>query len=159
MARAEAQVVLPEATPIPAYQFEFPTENQRLVEQSPMRYQLAIPLGPIRTADVNTGIVRVEYFMDGNKVGEAARPTFEIRDVETGPGKTEEHMFQLWQLDDQVPLSSLQRDLQTLKGGAQLAGIGAVFFAETPDAAFWSGAGLLVCGIALVIIEPKGHAH
>lgn len=37
--------------------------------------------------------------------------------------------------------------------------LGAVFFAETPDAAFWSGAGLLVCGIALVIIEPKGHAH
>ena len=108
MARAEAQVVLPEAAPIPGYQFEFPTENQRLVEQSPMRYQLAIPLGPIRTADVNTGIVRVEYFMDGNKVGEAARPTFDIRDVATGPGKTEEHMFQLWQLDDQVPLSSLQ---------------------------------------------------
>ena len=37
--------------------------------------------------------------------------------------------------------------------------LGTVFFAETPDAAFWSGAGLLVCGIALVIIEPKGHAH
>ncbi len=37
--------------------------------------------------------------------------------------------------------------------------LGAMFFAETPDAAFWSGAGLLVCGIALVIIEPKGHAH
>ncbi|WP_296510954.1 DMT family transporter [Rhodoferax sp.] len=37
--------------------------------------------------------------------------------------------------------------------------LGAVFFAETPDTAFWGGAGLLVCGIALVIIEPKGHAH
>jgi drug/metabolite transporter (DMT)-like permease len=37
--------------------------------------------------------------------------------------------------------------------------LGAIFFAEAPDAAFWGGAGLLVCGIALVIIEPKGHAH
>ncbi len=37
--------------------------------------------------------------------------------------------------------------------------LGAVFFSEAPDAAFWGGAGLLVCGIALVIIEPKGHAH
>jgi S-adenosylmethionine uptake transporter len=37
--------------------------------------------------------------------------------------------------------------------------LGAVFFAEKPEAAFWAGAGLLVCGIALVIVEPKGHAH
>ncbi|NBX21614.1 MAG: DMT family transporter [Betaproteobacteria bacterium] len=37
--------------------------------------------------------------------------------------------------------------------------LGAVCFSETPDAAFWGGAGLLVCGIALVIIEPQGHAH
>lgn len=36
--------------------------------------------------------------------------------------------------------------------------LGYVFFAETPVAAFWAGAGLLVCGIALVIIEPSGHA-
>nr|WP_315466072.1 DMT family transporter [uncultured Rhodoferax sp.] len=37
--------------------------------------------------------------------------------------------------------------------------MGAVFFRETPATAFWGGAGLLVCGIALVIIEPRGHAH
>lgn len=37
--------------------------------------------------------------------------------------------------------------------------LGYLFFAEVPDAGFWLGAGLLVCGIALVIIEPKGHAH
>ncbi len=37
--------------------------------------------------------------------------------------------------------------------------LGAVFFNERPDAAFWAGAGLLVCGIALVIIEPQGHAR
>jgi len=37
--------------------------------------------------------------------------------------------------------------------------LGYIFFAEVPAAAFWMGAGLLVCGIALVIIEPKGHAH
>ena len=36
--------------------------------------------------------------------------------------------------------------------------LGAIFFAEVPDLAFWLGAGLLVCGIALVIIEPTGHA-
>ncbi|WP_394792443.1 DMT family transporter [Rhodoferax sp.] len=36
--------------------------------------------------------------------------------------------------------------------------LGYVFFNETPAAAFWTGAGLLVCGIALVIIEPSGHA-
>ncbi|WP_168224671.1 DMT family transporter [Rhodoferax aquaticus] len=35
--------------------------------------------------------------------------------------------------------------------------LGAVFFSEVPDAAFWMGAGLLVCGIALVIIEPSGR--
>jgi drug/metabolite transporter (DMT)-like permease len=37
--------------------------------------------------------------------------------------------------------------------------LGAVFFAETPDMAFWMGAGLLVCGIALVIIEPIGRSR
>lgn len=36
--------------------------------------------------------------------------------------------------------------------------LGYVFFAETPAAAFWAGAGLLVCGIALVIVEPSGRA-
>ncbi|MCX7279119.1 MAG: DMT family transporter [Burkholderiales bacterium] len=36
--------------------------------------------------------------------------------------------------------------------------LGYVFFAESPAAAFWAGAGLLVCGIALVIVEPSGHA-
>jgi len=36
--------------------------------------------------------------------------------------------------------------------------LGYVLFAETPAAAFWAGAGLLVCGIALVIVEPSGHA-
>jgi S-adenosylmethionine uptake transporter len=35
--------------------------------------------------------------------------------------------------------------------------LGYLFFAEVPDIAFWLGAGLLVCGIALVIIEPQGH--
>lgn len=37
--------------------------------------------------------------------------------------------------------------------------LGYLVFSEMPDASFWLGAGLLVCGIALVIIEPKGHAH
>lgn len=36
--------------------------------------------------------------------------------------------------------------------------LGYLVFAETPDVTFWLGAGLLVCGIALVIIEPQGHA-
>lgn len=36
--------------------------------------------------------------------------------------------------------------------------LGYLVFAETPERAFWLGAGLLVCGIGLVIIEPSGHA-
>jgi drug/metabolite transporter (DMT)-like permease len=36
--------------------------------------------------------------------------------------------------------------------------LGYLFFAEIPATAFWLGAGLLVGGIALVIIEPPGHA-
>ena len=36
--------------------------------------------------------------------------------------------------------------------------LGYLFFAETPGPAFWAGAGLLVCGIALVIVEPSGRA-
>ena len=35
--------------------------------------------------------------------------------------------------------------------------LGHVFFAETPDLVFWAGAGLLVCGIAVVIVEPQGR--
>ncbi|RFO96078.1 hypothetical protein DIC66_15275 [Rhodoferax lacus] len=35
--------------------------------------------------------------------------------------------------------------------------LGHVFFAETPTLAFWGGAGLLVCGIAVVIVEPQGR--
>lgn len=35
--------------------------------------------------------------------------------------------------------------------------LGWVLFAERPSAAFWAGAGLLVCGIALVIVEPAGR--
>jgi len=37
--------------------------------------------------------------------------------------------------------------------------LGYLIFSEIPDASFWFGAGLLVCGIGLIIIEPKGHAH
>lgn len=36
--------------------------------------------------------------------------------------------------------------------------LGWLLFSEVPGASFWSGAGLLVCGIALVIVEPSGHA-
>lgn len=36
--------------------------------------------------------------------------------------------------------------------------IGYLVFSERPEASFWLGAGLLVCGIALVIVEPTGHA-
>jgi S-adenosylmethionine uptake transporter len=36
--------------------------------------------------------------------------------------------------------------------------VGWLWFAEIPEQAFWLGAGLLVAGIALVIIEPKGRA-
>jgi S-adenosylmethionine uptake transporter len=36
--------------------------------------------------------------------------------------------------------------------------LGWLLFAEVPSASFWGGAGLLVCGIALVIVEPSGHA-
>lgn len=35
--------------------------------------------------------------------------------------------------------------------------LGWLVFAETPARAFWLGAGLLVCGIALVIVEPTGR--
>jgi S-adenosylmethionine uptake transporter len=35
--------------------------------------------------------------------------------------------------------------------------LGRVFFNETPEAVFWLGAGLLVCGIAMVILEPRGR--
>ncbi len=34
--------------------------------------------------------------------------------------------------------------------------LGYLVFCETPEVTFWLGAGLLVCGIALVITEPKG---
>ena len=37
--------------------------------------------------------------------------------------------------------------------------LGYLVFSEQPELSFWLGAGLLVCGIALVIIEPEGHAH
>jgi S-adenosylmethionine uptake transporter len=37
--------------------------------------------------------------------------------------------------------------------------LGYLVFSEQPETTFWLGAGLLVCGIALVIVEPKGHAH
>ncbi|WP_269530973.1 DMT family transporter [Chitinimonas sp. BJYL2] len=36
--------------------------------------------------------------------------------------------------------------------------VGWLWFAELPTQAFWAGAGLLVVGIAIVIIEPKGRA-
>jgi S-adenosylmethionine uptake transporter len=36
--------------------------------------------------------------------------------------------------------------------------LGYLFFSEVPQVTFWLGAGLLVCGIALVIVEPQGHA-
>jgi S-adenosylmethionine uptake transporter len=35
--------------------------------------------------------------------------------------------------------------------------LGKVFFDEIPKLAFWAGAGLLVCGIAIVIVEPQGR--
>ena len=35
--------------------------------------------------------------------------------------------------------------------------MGRVFFNETPELVFWAGAGLIVCGIALVIVEPSGR--
>ncbi|PHV12285.1 DMT family transporter [Chitinimonas sp. BJB300] len=37
--------------------------------------------------------------------------------------------------------------------------IGWLWFSEVPGQAFWMGAGLLVAGIAIVIIEPKGRAE
>ncbi len=37
--------------------------------------------------------------------------------------------------------------------------IGYLVFSERPGTSFWLGAGLLVCGITLVIIEPKGSSH
>lgn len=36
--------------------------------------------------------------------------------------------------------------------------LGWLLFSEIPALRFWAGAGLLVCGIALVIVEPSGHA-
>jgi S-adenosylmethionine uptake transporter len=35
--------------------------------------------------------------------------------------------------------------------------LGWILFSEQPTTAFWAGAGLLVCGIALVIVEPSGR--
>jgi S-adenosylmethionine uptake transporter len=36
--------------------------------------------------------------------------------------------------------------------------MGRLFFDETPALIFWAGAALLVCGIAVVIVEPQGRA-
>lgn len=37
-------------------------------------------------------------------------------------------------------------------------GLGWLLFSEVPATVFWAGAGLLVCGIALVIVEPSGRS-
>ncbi|ARU56628.1 hypothetical protein OLMES_2578 [Oleiphilus messinensis] len=95
---------------IPEFNFEKPSENTRIVENT--SYQLAVShnLGIIPDNATRSGIAYVEFFADGIKVGESYYPTFDKRISSEGPELTE--LFEVWQAQISAPgISTTQTTL------------------------------------------------
>lgn len=88
---------------IPAYEFEYPVNNQRFVEKSRILYQISHRLGILTELYGNTrsGIERIEYFSDDLKVAESLFAGFEIRE-ELIVGKTEKVLYEVWRAEGDV---------------------------------------------------------
>ncbi|WP_443190685.1 Ig-like domain-containing protein [Pseudomonas indica] len=86
---------------VPAFTFETPVDAQRVVENSQIRAVIAASLGVLPDVEYQSGISRVEYFMDGRKVGETLFPVLEQRPLPSDPNRKE--LFELWLVDLTVP--------------------------------------------------------
>ena len=91
-APSKVKVVAEVQDDAPDVQFELPVTMQRCVEGSPIRYQIAVPLGD---GSSGSNITYVEYYLDGSKVGEVSYPLFETRPTPDGKSK----VFEIWRLD------------------------------------------------------------
>ena len=94
---AEPQADLPE------YGFEKPVSMQRLIEDTPVLMQIAVPMGPLDEPVTGDTISYVNFYMDGRLVGETYFPIFEERlDSRGNP-----LFYELWRLSVPVkPIST-----------------------------------------------------
>ena len=63
---------------------DLPISMQRCVEESPIRYQLIIP---VADAGASSNISYAEFYLDGRRLGEAFVPFYETRNSKDGYGQ------------------------------------------------------------------------
>ena len=98
-APAQSVEVVAESEPeVPEFEFELPTDGYRAVEDTPLQMQVASSLGSVESPQSRSGIQYVEFFFDGDKVGEAKFPVVEKRTV--GDRET---LHELWRFKGNLP--------------------------------------------------------
>jgi len=106
-------VEAPAEVKIPEYSFVKPFDGQRIVESSPLNLQIETSLGILPNTERASGINRVEFLFDGQKIGEANFPGFEVRDAQ---GSEDQEMFETWSFNANVP--SISTNETSLSVGA-----------------------------------------
>ncbi|MBQ0713057.1 MAG: hypothetical protein KBT53_08855, partial [Porticoccus sp.] len=98
----EVTVVQERNVVVPRYNFENPLDGLRVVESSPYKLQVASFLGTLpEIENYRSGINRVEFYVDGLKVGEAYYPILEERPQERDPNVKD--LFEVWQFESLAP--------------------------------------------------------
>ncbi|NOY70552.1 MAG: hypothetical protein GXP53_13885, partial [Deltaproteobacteria bacterium] len=85
---------------LPKISMEQPLDMQRIVEGAPIKYQAAAEIaGP----QSQSGISYVEFFANGNRVGQAFFPLYEERSQPDESGQPVDKYFEIWRMDGITP--------------------------------------------------------
>ncbi|WP_042143167.1 Ig-like domain-containing protein, partial [Pseudoalteromonas sp. '520P1 No. 412'] len=92
---------------LPEFNFELPTDNQRVIEKSPLLFQITHELGLAKYAyDKQSGIKKIEFYLDGELIGKSKSPGYIIRKKETVSGP-KDYIYENWTYEGITPTSVL----------------------------------------------------
>ncbi len=113
----EISVRAPRIVVIPEYDFVLPIDGNRIVESSPIRYQIETFLGNVPDTSSSSGIRSVDFTIDGEVIGSATFPQFDLRSSIVD-GEEIQALYEIWAITSNAPNISTRESATSV--GAQV---------------------------------------
>ncbi|HBO93484.1 MAG TPA: hypothetical protein DD667_09395, partial [Gammaproteobacteria bacterium] len=101
-------VVGPRQFEFPEHEMVLPVDGARIVEGSPFVASIDIVLGELPDADPYSGVSRVEFYADGQKIGDVRYPILQQKSVkvvneDTGQEESKQYLVETWRINSVAP--------------------------------------------------------
>ena len=105
-------VVGPRQFEFPEHEMVLPVDGARIVEGSPFVASIDIVLGELPDADPYSGVSRVEFYADGQKIGDVRYPILQQKSVkvvneDTGQEESKQYLVETWRINSVAPEISI----------------------------------------------------